>query len=143
MFPARKALDRGLQVGLGTDIAAGANPGILHNCQVAVTASRALEDGVNPDLSPAERGTAGARIDFREAFWMATAGGGEALGLKVGKFVQGYAFDAIVVDTGAPDSNLIIWEDMDSGDDILQKIIYNADRRNIKRVWVQGEQIRG
>lgn len=143
VFPARKALDRGLQVGLGTDIAAGANPGILHNCQVAVTASRALEDGVNPDLSPAERGTAGARIDFREAFWMATAGGGEALGLKVGKFVQGYAFDAIVVDTGAPDSNLIIWEDMDGGDDILQKIIYNADRRNIKRVWVQGEAVKG
>ena len=47
------------------------------------------------------------------------------------------------MDTGAPDSNLIIWEDMDDGDDILQKIIYNADRRNIKRVWVQGEQIKG
>ncbi|MDE0285497.1 MAG: amidohydrolase family protein, partial [Gammaproteobacteria bacterium] len=87
--------------------------------------------------------TAGTRIDFREAFWMATAGGGEALGLKVGKFVRGYAFDAIVVDTDAPDSNLIIWEDMDNGDDILQKIIYNADRCNIKRVWVQGEQIKG
>ena len=143
VFPARKALDRGLQVGLGTDIAGGANPGILHNCQVAVTASRALEDGVNPDLSATERGAAGARIDFREAFWMATAGGGEALGLKVGKFARGYAFDAIVVDTGEPDSNLIIWEDMDNGDDILQKIIYNADRRNIKRVWVQGEQIKG
>ena len=142
VFPARKALDRGLQVGLGTDIAAGANPGILHNCQMAVTASRALEDGVNPDLRTEERGTAGARIDFREAFWMATAGGGEALGLKVGKFERGYEFDAIVVDTGAPDSNLIIWEDMDEGDDILQKIIYNADRRNIKRVWVQGEQVK-
>ena len=142
VFPARKALDRGLQVSLGTDIAAGANPGILHNCQMAVTASRALEDGVNPDLRTEERGTAGARIDFREAFWMATAGGGEALGLKVGKFERGYEFDAIVVDTGAPDSNLIIWEDMDDGDDILQKIIYNADRRNIKRVWVQGEQVK-
>ena len=143
IFPARKALDRGLQVGLGTDIAAGANPGILHNCQMAVTASRALEDGVNPDLPAEERGTAGTRIDFREAFWMATAGGGEALGLKVGKFVEDYAFDAIVVDTDVADSNLIIWEDMDSGDDILQKIIYNADRRNIKRVWVQGEQVKG
>ena len=143
VFPARKALDRGLQVGLGTDIAAGANPGILHNCQVAVTASRALEDGVNPDLPSTERGTAGARIDFREAFWMATAGGGEALGLKVGKFVRGYAFDAMIVDTGAPDSNLIIWEDLDDGDNILQKIIYNADRRNIKRVWVQGEAVKG
>ena len=73
---------------------------------------------------------------------MATAGGGEALGLKVGKFLEDYAFDAIVVDTGVPDSNLTIWEEMDSGDDILQKIIYNADRQNIKRVWVQGNIVK-
>lgn len=142
VFPARKALDRGLQIGLGTDIAAGANPGILHNCQMAVTASRALEDGVNPKLPAAARGAQGTRIDFREAFWMATAGGGEALGLKTGKFLEDYAFDAIVVDTDVPESNLIIWEELDSGDDILQKIIYNADRQNIKRVWVQGNPVK-
>ena len=143
VFPAREALDAGLQVGLGTDIAGGANPGILHNCQMAIAAARAREDGVNPNLRAAERGTAGARIDFREAFWMATAGGGEALDLKVGKFVEDYAFDAIVIDTSVADSNLIIWEELDRGDDILQKIIYNADRGNIGRVWVQGELLRG
>ena len=143
VFPVRKALDKGLQLGLGTDIAGGANPSILHNCQMAVTASRVREDGVSPDLGPDERGTSGARIDFREAFWMATAGGGEALGLKVGKFVQGYAFDALVIGTDVPDTNLIIWEEMDTGDDILQKIIYNAERQNIKRVWVQGKRIKG
>ena len=143
VFPAREALDAGLQVGLGTDIAGGANPGILHNCQMAIAAARAREDGVNPNLRAAERGTAGARIDFREAFWMATAGGGEALDLKVGKFVEDYAFDAIVIDTSVADSNLIIWEELDRGDDILQKIIYNADRGNITRVWVQGELLRG
>ena len=143
VFPVRKALDKGLQLGLGTDIAGGANPSILHNCQMAVTASRAREDGVSQNLGPDERGTSGARIDFREAFWMATAGGGEALGLKVGKFVEGYAFDAIVVGTDVPDSNLIIWEQMDTGDDVLQKIIYNAERQNIKQVWVQGKQVKG
>ena len=142
VFPVRKALDRELHIGLGTDIAGGANPSILHNCEMAVTASRAREDGVNADLGVIERGTSGARIDFREAFWMATAGGGEALGLKVGKFLDDYAFDAIVVDTAVPDTNLIIWEEMDSGDDILQKIIYNAERRNINRVWVQGELVK-
>ena len=73
---------------------------------------------------------------------MATAGGGEALGLKVGKFLEDYAFDAIVVDTSVADTNLNIWEEMDTGDDILQKIIYNAERRNISRVWVQGELIK-
>ena len=69
---------------------------------------------------------------------MATAGGGEALGLKVGKFVEGYAFDAIVVGTDVADTNLIIWEEMDTNDDILQKIIYNAERRNIRQVWGAG-----
>jgi guanine deaminase len=143
VFPARRALDRGLDVGLGTDVSGGASPSILHACQMAVTASRALEDGVNPQLRSEARGTPGARIDFREAFWMATTGGGLALDLKVGKFAPGYAFDAMVIDTSIPDSNLIIWDGIDEGDDIVQKMIYNAERRNIARVWVQGRRVKG
>lgn len=141
VFPAREALDRGLKLGLGTDIAGGASPSILHNCEVAITASRALEDGVAPDLSAHERGTPGSRIDYREAFWMATTGGGKALGLNIGLFRPGYAFDAIVIDTTVADSNLLTWPDFDTPDDILQKIIYNADRRNIVRTWVQGRDV--
>jgi guanine deaminase len=89
-----------------------------------------------------DRGTPGSRIDFREAFWMATVGGANALGLKVGQFRQDFEFDAVLVDTGAAGSNLVVWENLDSPDDILQKIIYNADRQNIKNVWVQGRQVR-
>jgi guanine deaminase len=143
VFPARKALDKGLKLGLGTDIAGGASPSILHNCQVAVTASRALEDGVNPELPPAERGSEGARINYREAFWMATMGGAEVLGIDAGRFAAGCAFDAIVVDATVAESNLITWEGMDTVDDILQKIVYNADRSNISKVWVQGRAVRG
>ncbi|MDH5344962.1 MAG: guanine deaminase [Gammaproteobacteria bacterium] len=143
VFPARKALDRGLKVGLGTDIAGGASPSILQNCQVAVTASRALEDGVDPTQSSDRRGTAGARIDFREAFWMATAGGAEALGLAAGRFEAGCSFDAIVLDTTVADSNLAIWPGMDTAEDVLQKAIYNAGPRNISKVWVQGREVRG
>ena len=142
VFPARKALESDIRIGLGTDIAGGASPSILHNCQVAITASRALEDGVDPALAAADRGTPGARIDFREAFWMATAGGAQALGLKVGQFTEGHAFDAIVIDTSAADSNLKLWPGLDTPDDILQKIIYNADRHNITRVWVQGRSVK-
>jgi len=143
VFPARRALDSGLKLGLGTDIAGGPSPSILHNCHVAVTASRALEDGVDPHLPADRRGSPGSRIDYREAFWMATAGGGEALGLDVGVFRKGYAFDAIVVDARVNESNLVTWEGLDTADDILQKIIYNADRRNIARVWVQGREVAG
>jgi len=69
-------------------------------------------------------------------------GGANALGLKVGQFRQDFEFDAVLVDTGAAGSNLVVWENLDSPDDILQKIIYNADRQNIKNVWVQGRQVR-
>jgi len=142
VFPARRALYMGLKMGLGTDIAGGPSPSILHNCQVAVAMSRALEDGVDPVRPAASRGTPGSRINFREAFWLATVGGARSLGINAGLFAPGYAFDAIVVDTCAGDSNLATWSGMDSAEDVLQKIIYNADRRNIRRVWVQGRLVR-
>jgi guanine deaminase len=142
VFPLRRALDFGLKVGLGTDISGGPSPSILQNCRSAISVSRALEDGVDPRLPAADRGSPGSRIDFREAFWLATAGGAEALGLKVGRFASGYEFDALLIDTDVDDSNLLVWKDLDSPDDILQKIIYNAGRRNIRRVWVQGRQVK-
>ncbi len=74
---------------------------------------------------------------------MATAGGGEALGLKVGRFNEGYCFDAMVVDTAVVESNLLIWSGMDSLEDVLQKIVYNARRPNIRTVWVQGNIVAG
>ncbi|NKB37957.1 MAG: guanine deaminase [Gammaproteobacteria bacterium] len=142
VFPARKALDQGLDVGLGTDISGGPNPSLLHNCNVAVTSSRALEEGVNPELPAEERGVPGSRINFKEAFWMATSGGGRALDLKIGQISEGYAMDAMVVDTAVSDSNLITWDESDDLENVLQKILYNADRNNITKVWVQGEQIK-
>ena len=89
VFPARRALDSGLKVGLGTDISGGSSPGILQNCRQAVSMSRALEDGVNPALPEDERGTPDSRIHFREAFWMATVGGAKVLGLQVGSVRRG------------------------------------------------------
>ncbi|MGI9206279.1 MAG: guanine deaminase [Woeseiaceae bacterium] len=142
VFPARRALDFGLTVGLGTDISGGPRADILSNCQAAVNASRLLEEGVDADADAARRGTPDSRIDYLEAFWMATVGGARALDLKIGQISDGYCFDAIVVDTESPDSNLKTWDGMDTAEDILQKIIYNADRRNIARVWVQGKLLK-
>lgn len=142
VFPARRALDFGLNVGLGTDISGGPNASVLHNCRVAVDVSRMLEDGVNPRQSAEQRGTPGSKIDYQEAFWMATAGGAETLGLNVGQFRQGFCFDAMIIDANVAESNLIIWYDQDASNDILQKIIYNAERKNIARVWVQGRLVK-
>jgi len=141
VFPLRAALDRGLHVGLGTDIAGGGSPSIFDSCRHAISSSRMLEDGTDPAKPAAARGRPDSRIDFRDAFWLATAGGGEALDLKIGKFAPGYRFDAILVEANRPDSNLVIWEDLDTGDDALQKIIYNAGRQDIRKVWVDGRRV--
>ncbi|MBO36455.1 MAG: guanine deaminase [Anaerolineaceae bacterium] len=138
VLPVKQLLDKGVQVGLGTDVSGGAHVSIYDSCVQAIVASRALQEGVNASLPPEDRGIANASINFMEAFWMATAGGGEALGFKVGIFSEGYCFDAMIIDTAATDSNLVLWEDMDSAEDILQKIVYNARRPNIRTVWVQG-----
>jgi guanine deaminase len=143
VFPARRALNFGLNVGLGTDISGGPKADILSNCLGAVNASRSLEEGVNPLLAGSERGTPDSKVSYLEAFWMATVGGAKSLGLKVGQLSQGYSFDAIVIDTTVADSNLIVWPDLDSNADILQKIIYNSGRNNIEKVWVQGRLLKG
>lgn len=47
VFPLRAMLDRGLNVGLGTDIAGGHSPSVFDACRHAITASKALNDGVD------------------------------------------------------------------------------------------------
>ena len=141
VFPLRAALDKGVRVGLGTDISGGASPSLLDTCRHAVSASRALEDGVNPALDAAGRGRPGSRVDFRTAFWLATAGGADALDLPVGRFEPGCSFDAMLVDTRRPGRNLVVWPDADSLEDVLQKIVYNAGPDDIRKVWVQGRLV--
>jgi len=141
VFPVRKALDEGVHVGLGTDVSGGASPSILANARQAVIASRNLENGVDPELPRDKRGRAGARIDALEAFWLATAGGGEALDLPIGLFQPGYQFDALLLDANAVDGDLRLYPE-DGYADILHKIVYLAGRPNIRRVWVAGHQVK-
>ena len=135
VFPVRRMLEQGAHVGLGTDISGGASPSILENARHAVIASRTLESGVDPRLSRERRRSPDSRIDAATAFWLATAGGGIALDLRVGVFREGYQFDAIVLDGRTPNSNLHLEENA-TPEEILQKIVYHATRADIKEVWV-------
>ncbi|MBO3762165.1 guanine deaminase [Ciceribacter sp. L1K22] len=142
VFPLRAALEKGLHVGLGTDISGGPSASMLENCRAAITVSRMLESGVDPER-PANLRASGtsARVDFRIAFHIATAGGARALDLPVGQFAPGYRFDAVVVDTRAPQGSMRLWEEFDQGDGILQKIVFTASKANIAHVWVDGRQV--
>jgi len=141
VFPLKTALEKGVHVGLGTDISGGPAGNMLDSARSAIMASRMLETGTDPDLPANERSVHGDfRIDFRTAFHLATAGGGAALGLPVGQFAPGYHFDAVLIDPQASLGSIRLWPELHQGDEILQKIIYTASRPNIARVWVGGTE---
>lgn len=140
VFPLRRALEKGIRIGLGTDIAGGPSASLLDSCRSAVTSSRLLEDGVNSDLPADERGRDQSRIDFRHAFYLATAGGGDVLDLPVGRFENGYQFDAVLIDTEAPSSPIFIDRPKEAHDEVLQKIVMSATRANIDVTWVAGNE---
>jgi len=141
VFPLRRALEKSVRVGLGTDISGGPSASMFDAARYAVTASRALEEGVDPALSGDLRGSGASRIDFRQAFHLATAGGADVLDLPVGRFRPGCRFDAILVDADAPAAPILVEDDTDSLDDVLQKIVNGATRANIATTWVSGRAV--
>lgn len=143
VFPARRALDAGVRVGLGTDVAGGARPNVLSQCGEAVTMSRLLDEGVDAELAPQDRGVAGSRVSIVEAFWMGTLGGGELLGLDVGLLEVGRPFDAVAVDTARPTSALRLWDGVDDDARSFEKVVRLAEPADFTDVWVAGRRVAG
>lgn len=56
-------------------------------------------------------------------FWLATAGGAEALDLPTGSFRVGHEFDALLIDTRASASNIHVNVADDTLDDVFQKVV--------------------
>ncbi len=86
--PIRKYLDRGVAVGLGTDIAGGATLSMLRCITDAVGVSKLYWRLVDQQDKP---------LSMEEAFYLATKGGGAFFG-NVGSFEEGYELDALVLD---------------------------------------------
>lgn len=141
-FPLRAALDRGLAVGLGSDISGGPAGSVWEVARMAVAASRMRETGVDAALPPDRRGVPGARIDMATAFHLATAGGARALGLPTGHFAPGMAFDALAINPAAPLGGIRLWGD-EAPEIRLERILYTAARANIAQVWVAGRRVAG
>ena len=139
VLPAARFIQKGIDIGLGTDISGGFSPSIYDNIRQAVIASRMLEEGVDPSLPAAERGMPHSRISANEAFYYATAGGGQSLSLPIGRLEETYAWDVQVIDVNAPNAKLQIFEEGISVEDLLHKILFLSRPENIREVWVQGE----
>lgn len=141
VLPIKRFQSMGIDIGLGTDISAGATPSLYDNAKQAVVSSRMLEDGVNPALPAEERGVPDSRISIHEAFYLATAGGGESLSLPIGRLQENYTWDVQIIDTKTPTAKLPIFSEAEDLDDIFQKILYLVRPDNISEVWVQGEKV--
>ena len=149
---AKRALKAGVKMGLGTDIAGGISPSMLVAARSAVVASRAVMHAESERLQREEgcsaeeannRAEASEALTWRDALWLATAGGADALGLNTGHFREGEAFDALLVDlTGAGVYDVFPSSDS-SLDDSVERFFNLGDDRNIRAVVVQGAVVRG
>lgn len=126
--PVRQYLDAGIHIGLGSDVAGGSSDSIFRAMVDAIQVSKLRWRLITQDDAP---------ITLDEAFYMATAGGGEFFG-KVGKFEEGYEFDAVVLD----DENLPTPREF-STHERLERIVYLGDDRNIAAKFVAGRKLFG
>lgn len=138
--PVRDLLDRGIVVGLGTDVSGGYSPSILDMVRhtVLVSRHRSMQDGE------------AAKLSTEEALYLATRGGAHAVGLEdqVGAFMVGMDWDAQMISLGAvPEDgeeemetpvDVYGWE---SWEDRVGKWAFNGDDRNTAAVWVKGRLV--
>ena len=127
-LPCRKLMERRNKVGLGTDVAGGYSSSMISSARMAVVASHAHQQST-ADVSS---------LDYRHAFYLATMGGAEALGLAdtIGTFAVGMELDALILTVA---NNIDVFP-TDTIADVFQKIMNLGDDRNVKRVFVQGQE---
>ena len=133
----RKLLQRGMKVGLGTDVAGGYSASILDAARQAIIASRCISFTEKDEQNqPYEA------LTIDEVFFLATQGGADVLGLggAVGNFSPGKYMDAVIVDPKTEDGPL----DMFDGEHLhaaFEKFLFLGDDRNIEQVYVAGKRV--
>ena len=141
VLPVRRLVDRGVRIGLGTDVAGGASPSLLRQTHETVTASRYLTDGVDRTKPASERGVPGSAIDTTYAFWLATLGGASVLGIPVGLIAPGYRFDAVLIEATSRRGSMRVFPDLDSPERTFEKVARAAGPMDIVGVWVDGRRV--
>lgn len=162
-------LDRGIKVGLGTDVSGGFSLSMLTAIQHASVASKlvTLHHGHLPGHAPPSGdGFASKQLSIPTLLYLATLGGADVcnIGARVGSLEPGKAFDALVVRLHTDAGNPGVWgADLDRelgitrGDKketvqeaqrhelegLLERFLFCGNDRNIRRVYVQGRFIGG
>ncbi|ELR24812.1 guanine deaminase [Acanthamoeba castellanii str. Neff] len=143
MCPVRRFLNKGIKVGLGTDVSGGFCPNMLDAFRLAIIASKMVHTE-HTELAP---------LNVAEGFYLLTLGGARVLDIddKVGNFLVGKELDALVVAPFAEGSPIDEFdaEDVSSsgGDDeaaikrTLEKWLFLGDDRNLAQVYVCGRPV--
>lgn len=126
IMPVRKFLNKGVSVGLASDISGGNSLSIPNIIAGTIQASKMTWLNTGEELAP---------LTFSEGFFLGTKGGGSFFG-KVGSFEKGYDFDALIID----DSTLSDIDEL-TIEERLQRFIYIGDDRHIMERYVQGVKI--
>jgi 5-methylthioadenosine/S-adenosylhomocysteine deaminase len=121
----REMLDRGIRVGLGTDGPASNDAlDLLADARLAAQLAR-LRAGSPTALSAAE------------ALWLATGGAADAIGRPdLGQLVAGRRADLVHVDIRD-----LVFEPVDSPEDLLSHLVWSGATRFVRDVWVGGRQV--
>lgn len=142
----RWLMDRGIDVGLGTDVSGGYSASVLEAARQASLVSRHVAMG----------GDERAKLSVEEVLYLATRGGARCVGLeaRVGAFEVGMDWDAQLVrldgvregegedegEQNADGGNVDVfgWE---SWEEMVAKWLFNGDDRNTRKVWVKGRLV--
>ncbi|KAH8117386.1 guanine deaminase [Phellopilus nigrolimitatus] len=160
-------LDRGIKVGLGTDVSGGFSPSILTVIQLASICSKMV--AVQSSASPAppfdaQSQFANKQLPLATLLYLSTMGGASlcCMADKIGSFAPGKSFDALIISTRPETRNPAVWSLSDDVfetknttkvfddekarnkiDRLLERFLFGGDDRNIMKVFVQGNCIGG
>lgn len=121
--PVRRYLEEGIHVGLGTDIAGGYSLSLFRIIVETINVSKLYWRLVDDTKSP---------VTSKEAFYLATLGGGQFFG-RVGSFMEGYEADILVLD----DSKIGHPQEL-TLEERLERLFYLATDEVIVAKYVKG-----
>ena len=121
--PVRHFLDKGLSVGLATDVAGGSSLSLLTVMQDAVKASkmrwRLQDDSAKP-------------LSLSEVFYLASKGGGSFFG-SVGSFEPGFDADIVILDEAEG-----FRTSCHSIEERLEMAVYRSSELSVKEKYIRG-----
>lgn len=124
--PIKRYMKYGLNIGLGSDIAAGSTENLFTAMACSIKASKMRNALLDSAWKP---------LTVENVFYLATKGGGSFFG-KVGSFEKGYEFDAVILN----DSRLKHPQKLDAKNR-LERMLYLADDREVVGKYVKGKKL--